>query len=330
MIESFDPRYRNFFDEPDFRKRWKALTELSRKDYWTYRVLFQVETLAIADHWKEPTPKLLKRLLSHQLKGGVLGIRSTDLQRFILPIWPLEMAKYDVLIYRTFLEQHRNAFKRYFFASLKLHFAAIVQTWWAFETLMNDFGGIIKQARRGALSQADLLVLDEVIVSLDKTGAVQTRTSYQPVEARIRFIYKLLTGQDIDRTGKTWSDLMTLKHTRDVHQHRIGKESHRDAFTLSKRIGIDGMRAVRQVIAWVFEKTPEFAKRFIYTYFRYWSCGMESPFIWDGRCGDGFCLGAIRVDPTDIVSVYAPMPNSVNPGNADLASGPGSVRAQGT
>lgn len=321
MIENFDKNYSNFFEEPNYQKRWASLKILCEKDYWTFRVLFLVETLAIIEKWSEPTQEQLNKLLNHQLDGGILAVNFTSLEKFILPIWPLEMAKYDVLIYRTFLDQENEVYKQFFFTSLKLHFAAIVQTWWAFETLMNDFAGIIKDTRSDTLSPTDIHVLNEIAPSLNKKGEVETKTFYQPLDARIQYIYRLLTGEELNRESKMWNDIMVLKNTRDLYQHRLGKEDTCENFILNKRIAIDGMQAVQKVIEDIFTKTPEFSDRFIYTYFRHWSCGTTSPFVWDGRCGNGFCFGLIKINLANIIGTYAPMPNSFSPAHVDDNTG---------
>ena len=60
----------------------------------------------------------------------------------------------------------------------------------------------------------------------------------------------------------------------------------------------------------VFRKTPEFSKRFVYRYLAFWSCGCDSPFIWDSKEGDGFYLGLGSVENESVISLYAPMPGS--------------------
>ena len=57
--------------------------------------------MAMLDKWTEPTPEQLKELLNYAVHGRVavpIG-RIVDL---IMPVWPLEVAKYDVEVFRVF------------------------------------------------------------------------------------------------------------------------------------------------------------------------------------------------------------------------------------
>ena len=55
----------------------------------------------------------------------------------------------------------------------------LVQAWWAFETLMNDFGSIILEERKESLDAATTAILTETRAVSDKKGSVQTERYYQ-------------------------------------------------------------------------------------------------------------------------------------------------------
>lgn len=64
---------------------------------------------------------------------------------------------------------------------------------------MNDLGAIIGEERKNSIDPNDRLLLEERSVTLDHKGRASDRQNYQPIDARIQFIYRLLTGQAIDR-----------------------------------------------------------------------------------------------------------------------------------
>jgi hypothetical protein len=82
---------------------------------------------------------------------------------------------------------------------------------------------------------------------------------------------------------------------------------------------VNGFSTVRDVLARVLTKTPEFAAKFAYRYLAFWSCGTESPFIWDGNEGSGFYLGLANVKSEAVVNLYAPVPRSFSPPAEDIA-----------
>jgi hypothetical protein len=307
MIEHFDLKYTNFFDQTDYFKRWQALKAIYSEDYWSYRVLFCVEVLALIDKWQEPSKEDLQKFLEHLISGGQFATHIGNIKNLLLPVWPLEMAKYDVLIYRTLLTHGLDA--NYPLTTIKAASTSLVQTWWAFETLMNDFASIIVEQRKANISQTEKLLLDDKNVLLGEKGEIQERLSYQPIAARIQFIFRFLTGTSIDRSGDEWRNLMNLKNARDIYVHRFGKEGG-TADVFDEKIIFEGLKSVQKVIADVFTKTPEFAERFIYKFLSFWSCGTDAPFIWDGKCGEGFYLGLTELQPENIIGLFAPMPSS--------------------
>jgi hypothetical protein len=289
MIEQFSHDLARFFDEPSYKVRWERLKGLYSRDYPSFRVLFLIETMGLLDKWREPTSDELNTLLRHKLAGGRVAIRIGHVIDLFQPVWPLEIAKYEYLVHRATWD---SAFRRkYFLTSIRSYATALVQTWWAFETLMNDFGTIIAKERQARLDPTTLALLDEKRPSLDKAGVVGTEPYFQLLLPRLQFIYQLLTGEALDRGGKEWHHLVELKDARDAYVHRIGKADNRlDAFS-GDTIIVNGFAAVRGVLARVMTKTPEFAAKFAYRYLSFWSCGVESPFIWDGAEGDSFYLG---------------------------------------
>lgn len=61
MIEDFDLQYRTFFNQSDYRRRWRSLVKLYAKDYSSFRVLFLVECLALIDKWHESSSDELNK-----------------------------------------------------------------------------------------------------------------------------------------------------------------------------------------------------------------------------------------------------------------------------
>jgi hypothetical protein len=308
MIERFSHEYDNFFDEASYQVRWERLKTLYSDDYRSFRVLFLVETLGLLDKWREPTTTELNALLHHKMAGGLVAVRFGDVIDLFRPVWPLEVAKYEFLVHRATCD---SAFRRrYFMTSIRSYATALVQTWWAFETLMNDFASIIAKERRATLDPTSLAILEEKRPTIDKTGAVGFESYYQPLLPRLQFIYTLLTGEALDRGAAEWRRLVELKDTRDAYVHRIGKERGRAGELVDDATVANGFSAVRSVLARVLTKTPEFAAKFVYKYLAFWSCGSESPFIWDGNEGDSFYLGLGNVKEEMVVGLFAPMPGS--------------------
>jgi hypothetical protein len=292
MVEQFSHEYDDFFAEPDCRKRWERLKAIYSKDYGSFRVLFMVETMGLLDKWREPTTDELTTLLRHKITGGQIAIRIAQVTDLFQPVWPLEVAKYEYLVHRATWDSDFR--RRYFLTSIRSFSTALVQTWWAFETLMNDFASIIVDQRRDSLDQTSIAFLDEKRPALDKSGALSFDFYNQPILPRLQFIYRLLTGDDLKSGGKEWQHLVALKDARDAYVHRIGKRSNRLGAFENDSVVVDGFSAVRSIIGRVFTKTPEFAAKFVYRYLAFWSCGSEAPFIWDESEGHSFYLGLGR------------------------------------
>ena len=270
MIEELDPIYDNFFDEPSYQKRWEHLLEIYKTSYHSFRLLFVVETLAMVDQWAEPTPDLLRSLWAHKKSGGVLGIRFNDLKPLFLPLWTLDAAKAEVQLYRVAVA---NDFpKKYPLGLLRRYSSALLHAWWALETLMNDFAGIVAKQRQHSLSPDTLLLLRELRLRLNKKGIPVEEPYHQGVLDRIQFIFTFLTGSALDRDKVEWRKLVELKKARDGYMHRLGKPPEMGRTLCEESVVVDGMAAVRAVIAQVLKTTPEFADRFGYTYLAFWHC----------------------------------------------------------
>lgn len=194
MIEQFSHRYDNFFEEPRCEIRWKRLRSIYSADYASFRVLFLVETMGLLDKWREPTAAELTALLRHKISGGRIAIRMGDVVDLFQPVWPLEIAKYEYLVYRATCAPSFR--RRYFMSGIRSFAVALVQAWWAFETLMNDFASIIAKERRASLDPTSLALLEETRPSLDKAGGLAVEPYYQPLLPRLQFIYRLLTGSN--------------------------------------------------------------------------------------------------------------------------------------
>lgn len=156
MVEQFSHEYDSFFEEQLYEERWERLKTIYKKDYGSFRVLFLVETLALLDKWREPTTAELNAILEHQIGGGIVAIQLGTIVDLLQAVWPLEVAKYDVLVYKA---TSKGTFRRqYFMTWVRSYATAVAQAWWAFETLMNDFAGIIAKERKGlARTTLDLL-----------------------------------------------------------------------------------------------------------------------------------------------------------------------------
>lgn len=116
----------------------------------------------------------------------------------------------------------------------------------------------------------------------------------------------------LDRGSPEWQRLDALKNNRDAYVHRIGKKPG-EADVWDDATLVDGFSTARDILARVLTKTPEFASKFAYKYVAFWSCGMESPFVWDGSEGAGFYLGLADVRPEAVVNLFAPLPGSFSP-----------------
>ncbi|MEK7280841.1 MAG: hypothetical protein AAB037_00620 [Chloroflexota bacterium] len=328
MIERLSHEYDNFFDEPRYQVRWDRLKALYSKDYLSFRVLFVVETLGLLDKWREPTPRELNAILRHKMAGGQVAIRIGRVIDLFQPVWPLEVAKYEYLVHRATWD---STFRRkYFMTSIRSYATALVQTWWAFETLMNDFASIIAKERHATLDSTSLALLEEKRPTIDKTGVPSLESYYQPLMPRLQFIYRLLTGEVLDRGATEWRDLLGLKDTRDAYIHRVGKQSSQATTFGMDAVIVNGFSAVRSILGQVLTKTPEFAAKFVYRYLAFWSCGSESPFIWDGSEGGSFYLGLGNVRKEMVVGLFAPMPGSFSAERTALPSTPAVASARTT
>jgi hypothetical protein len=71
ILEIFDPKLRNFFDQhPNCAERWPLLRALFGDNYESARILFLTEVLALIDKWREPTVPQLNRILNHMVSDG--------------------------------------------------------------------------------------------------------------------------------------------------------------------------------------------------------------------------------------------------------------------
>lgn len=264
--------------------------------------------MALIDKWQDPTIEELNKFLKHKMDGGVIAVRIGNLFKILTPIWPLEMAKIDLLMFNAL--KLNDMWKKYILTSLKITASALVQIWWAFETLLNDFAGIIYDQRKSNMSQIEALFLEEKNISLNKKGEIEERAMYQPIESRIQFIYNFLTNENIDRSSKDWNNIIKLKNARAAYVHRIGKEETKFSQIVNLDLIPDGFKSVQKIISDIFKKTPEFAERFVYKFLSFWSCENELPFLWDARCGNSIYLGLTNVKPESIIELYASNPRS--------------------
>src|ERR1035438_9349718 len=132
IIEQFNLKYEHFFDEPSYQTRWHRLKEIYAEDYASFRVLFVVETLGLLDTWSEPTCDALNTILRHKMAGGPVAIRLGNIIDLLQPIWPLEVAKNEFLLYSATSDEDFR--RRYFLTAIRTASTALVQVWWAFET----------------------------------------------------------------------------------------------------------------------------------------------------------------------------------------------------
>lgn len=86
MIEDFNLEYKDFFNEPDYTKRWQSLLKIYEDDYGSHRILSLIEAVAFLDKWQEPTVEELNKVLDHVRKGGRITIQIGEYS--ILPLQP--------------------------------------------------------------------------------------------------------------------------------------------------------------------------------------------------------------------------------------------------
>ena len=286
MVENFDPAYDGFFEEPSYEKRWKRLLALYTRSHATFRILFVVETLAMVHTWVEPTPDLLQRFWRHKKSGGVLGVSWERLAPLILSLWTLDAAKAEVQLYQIALKS--DFASKYPLGTMRRYSSALIHAWWAVETALNEFADIVLEEREGSVSGETVAILREVRPQLNGKGQVIERPYRQGVLERIQFIVSFLTGRSPNRNSMEWRRLVELKNSRDSYVHRIGRPSaQQDTFAEESTV-LEGMKAVRALVARLLRETPEFGTRFAYKYLEFWCCGTEAPFIWDGKEGPVF------------------------------------------
>src|SRR6266446_5056449 len=108
IVEEFDRKFRDFFSQnKNALDRWPQLSALFASDYKSARVLFMTEVLALIDKWKEPTAEELNRILFHVLDGGRVAFPQPSIWNVLLSVWPLEVAKYNASMLRTFAADAR-------------------------------------------------------------------------------------------------------------------------------------------------------------------------------------------------------------------------------
>ena len=308
IIENLNPKYKGFFNQPSYLKRWNKLKKIFKTDYESFRVLFMVEISALIDKWEEPSTESLNKIFIHKMEGGLVALRLGNIIDIFQAVWPLEMAKFDVLLLKTFCNKYEP--KNFFFTYTKIFTSALVHTWWAFETLINDFSGIIAEQRKDKIDFSTSQILNEVQYQLNKKGEIENRIIYQPIDDRIQFIYKFLTNEKLDRSSKEWQSLKVLKKTRDHYMHRIGKPSDPYWYKIDKELVFKGLQSIQKIISNILEKTPEFSAKFVYKFLSFWSCGTDAPFMWDGKQGNSFYLGLLKFNEQDIIDLYSPLDSS--------------------
>lgn len=309
MIEQFNPEHRWILSIADHRERWEQLLRLNDKDHSSFRVLFGVETLATME-WKEPTPERLSELLDLETRGTRLAVRFDDIFHLIQVVWPLQLAKREVQKMRLVWEPEE--WKRFPIGSIALPIVGCVTTWWAFETVLNDVAGILREVRKSNLTETARLCIEEKTPAIGKKGNVVEKAIFQPIEARIRFIFRFATGQVLENSDEMWRKVLTLKQSRDVTIHRLAKAGT-DETSLAElhETVAEGLSGVSQVLQRIFTETPEFRERHAYKYISYWGCEVEEPIFWDGQEGEGFYFGPAGPRTGDIINVIAPEPASI-------------------
>lgn len=306
MIEQLNPDYLEIMNISDHKKRWERMLRLDQEDHASFRVLFGVETVATME-WKEPTPERLSELLSIQLKGQHLAMKFDDIFHIIQSVWPLQLAKKEVQKMRLIWET--GECEKYPFGSISLPIVSCITGWWALETMFNEIAGILRDIRGNNLTSSERLYIEEKTATKDKKGRTIERTAFQPIETRMKFIFRLATGNVLETSNDLWLKAVALKDVRDVVIHRLAKAGT-DLETLTKlhNEAVEGIRSVSMLLKRIFIETPEFRERHVYHYLAYWACEVESPVFWDGREGDGIYFGPAKPKAADILSTIAPEP----------------------
>jgi len=314
MIEQVSLEHRWILSISDHRERWEQLLKLNDKDHGSFRVLFGVETLATME-WKEPTPERLSELLDMKINGTRLAVKFDDIFYLVQVVWPLQLAKREVQKMRLVWE--RGEWKKFPLGSVALPIVACVTTWWAFETVLNDIAGILRDQRTGNLTEGTQLCIEEKTVEIDNQGKIVQRSKFQPIEDRTRFIFHFATGQVLRNSDSMWKKVRALKKARDAAIHRLAKTETEEAnlAELHKTV-TDGLIGVCYVLKRIFTETPEFYHRHAYHYISYWGCEVEEPVFWDAQEGNGFYFGPSRPQAADIIKVLAPEPGSLS--NQDM------------
>jgi hypothetical protein len=306
MIEQFNPEHRDILSITDHRTRWEQLLKLNYEDHNSFRVLFSVETLATME-WKEPKPERLNELLDLVIKGTHLAVKFDNILNLIQVVWPLQLAKREVQKMRLLWEPEE--WKRFPIGSIALPIVGCITTWWAFETILNDIAGILRDVRASSLTEETRLCIEEKTVAIDNKGKVVEKTIFQPIEARMRFIFNFATGQVLQSSDAIWGKVLALKKARDVAIHRLAKKGTDEAsLTQLHKTVAEGLNGVSQILQRIFTETAEFRERHVYKYISYWGCEVEDPIFWDGKEGDGFYFGPAKSRTADIINVIAPEP----------------------
>ncbi len=120
---------------------------------------------------------MLNRILFHVLDGGVVAFPPRTIWNVLLSVWPLEVAKYNASMLRTFAADAR--FKRY--PMTLVTFFDRGSSGVVVETLMSDFGGIIGEERQ-TIDANDRILLEERTIMLNDKGQITDRLNYQPID----------------------------------------------------------------------------------------------------------------------------------------------------
>jgi hypothetical protein len=222
-------------------------------------------------------------------------------------VWPLQLAKREVQKMRLLWEPEE--WKRFPIGSIALPIVGCITTWWAFETILNDIAGILRDVRAPSMTEGTRLCIEEKTVAIDNRGRVVEKTIFQPIEARMRFIFHFATGQVLQSSDAMWGKILDLKKARDVTIHRLAKEGTGEASLAQLHETVtEGLNGVSQILKRVFSETSEFQERHAYKYISYWGCEVEDPIFWDGKEGDGFYFGPAKSRIADIINILAPEP----------------------
>lgn len=308
MIEVFNPKYKDIVSIPDHLARWERLLELDIEDHASFRVLFTIETLATLE-WREPTPERLNELLDFNLKKVRLAVKWGDMLDLIQAVWPLQLAKREVQKMRLIWEP--DDWKKYPFGTVALPIIGCITTWWALETLINDIAGILLTQRKDTVTEREHLLIEEKNLEIRKDGEIVEKTTFQPIENRIVFIFRWATGNMLDKSSDLWKKVMDLKKARNITIHGMGKSKPEEVkLTELHKTVKEGLAGVSQLLERIFIETPEFSQRHSYHYLAFWGCKVQDPIFWDGQEGNIY-FGLTHPKKSDIFNVLAPEPATI-------------------